>query len=134
MSEAKRLTEPEPGPQTVRPATKPPVGTRLSPGAALRTFRKLAAGWNLREDRAWIMLTGDPAAPRALTEDQAERVALLVDMDAAISRIVANVGAWLIDPNPGPLLAGRSPLEFLTRAPTPGYATLLRQARRWAEM
>ena len=32
-----------------------------------------------------------------------------------------NVGAWMVDPNPGPLLAGRSPVDTLTRMGTPGW-------------
>ncbi len=107
---------------------------QLAPVDALRTFRKLVAGWNLREDRAWTMLTGDPSAPRKLTEEQAQRVGLLVEIDAAIGSVLGNVGAWFIDPNPSPLLAGRSPLDYLTRVGTPGYVSLARVARRWAEM
>ncbi len=80
--------------------------SRSSRADALRTFRKLVAGWKLREDRAWLMLTGDPSAPRKLTEEQAQRVALLVEIDAAIGSVLGNVEAWFIDPNPSPLLAG----------------------------
>ena len=33
-----------------------------------------------------------------------------------------------------PLLAGHSPMDYLTEVGTPGYLALLRQVRRWAEM
>ena len=127
------VSEPVVPPPRAKPALAPSV-PQLTPVDALRTFRKLVAGWNLREDRAWHMLTGKPATPRKLTEEQGQRVVLLMEIDAAVGSVLANVGAWLVDRNPSPLLAGRSPLDYLTRAGLPGYVSLARVARRWAEM
>ena len=57
---------------------------------------------------------------------------ILLAIEAVLTRV--DVGAWVVEQNPGPLLAGRSPMDYLTRLGTPGYVLLLRQVRRWAEM
>lgn len=102
--------------------------------AALGAFRKLVARWGVREDLASTMLAGRPGASGRMAEDDAWRVGVLMEIDGAMRAILPDVGAWLVAPNPGPLLMGRSPLDFLARTGTPGYVSLLRQVRRWTEM
>ena len=82
------------------------------------------------------MLTGRPRHPKHLTEDQACRMQLLLTMEAMLGAILTrmDVGAWMVEPNPGLLLAGKAQVDFLTRMGTPGYVSLLRQARRRPEM
>ena len=61
---------------------------------------------------------------------------ILLAIEAVLSAILTrvDVGSWMVQPNPGPLLAGRSSVRCLTRMGTPGYVSLLQQVRRWAEM
>lgn len=106
----------------------------LPTDVAFQAFDELRERWRLPADRAWRMLTGKPARPRTLSDDEVRRVALLVAAEAVLATVVRDVGAWAVDPNPGPLLMGWSPVDYLTRLGTPGYLALLRQARRWAEM
>ncbi len=44
------------------------------------------------------------------------------------------VGEWMVAGNGSAVLSGSSPVDFLTRAETPGYATLARQVEIWARM
>ena len=123
--------EPEP---TRAALTVAPPARGMPAAATLRNFRTLVDRWGLAEGEAWTMLTGAPAPARRLTDEQASRVAVLMQIDAAMGAITKDVGAWLRAANPGPLLAGRSPQQFLTGLGTPGYVSLLRQVLRWKEM
>ena len=78
------------------------------------------------------MLTGEALAPTGLSADQALRISYLVAIDAGMREIGGQpVGTWLGAANAAPLLGGASPLAFLTRQGTPGYAALQRQVERW---
>ena len=81
------------------------------------------------------MLTGRPSAPSSLTADQALRVSYLVAIDPGMRDIGGRpVGTCLVASNAAPVFSGSSPLAYLTRQQTPGYAALLRQVERWMTM
>ena len=44
------------------------------------------------------------------------------------------VGEWMVTGNGSALTSGSSPVDYLTRAGTPGYVTLARQIGIWARM
>ena len=59
----------------------------------------------------------------------------LVAIDAGMRTIRGDtVGEWMVAGNGSAVLSGLSPVDFLTRAGTPGYVPLARQVRIWARM
>ena len=81
------------------------------------------------------MLTGLGYRAGSLTPDQISRVQHLTTIDAGMRSIEADdVGEWLVVGNGSAVLSGSSPVDFLTRAGTVGYAALARQVEIWAGM
>ena len=67
--------------------------------------------------------------------DQIARVQHLVMIDAGMRTIKGDaVGEWLAAGNGSAVTSGSSPIDFLTRAGTAGYAALARQVAVWARM
>ena len=81
------------------------------------------------------MLTGLGYRAGSLTPDQIQRVQHLAAIDAGMRTIKGNaVGEWLVAGNGSAVTSGSSPIDFLTRAGTVGYAALARQVGIWARM
>lgn len=79
------------------------------------------------------MLTGLGGRPGSLTPDQVGRVQQLLAIDAGLRPIYGSaVGDWMVTGSEAPGLAGSAPVDYLTRAGTPGYAALARQVDQWA--
>ena len=131
-----RRTSPPLAVQPVPITPEPAVAGLVPSSAALDAFTDMLDRWHLPAERGWRMLTGQAMRPKALTQEQARRVQLLLTMEAMLSSILTrvDVGAWLVESNPGPLLNGMAPVDYLTEVGTPGYLSLLRQVRRWAAM
>ena len=56
-------------------------------------------------------------------------------IDASMRTIRGDtVGEWMVTGNGSAVTSGSSPVDYLTRAGTPGYATLARQTGVWARM
>jgi hypothetical protein len=76
------------------------------------------------------MLTGLGYRAGSLTPDQIGRVQHLVAIDTGMGAIKGNaVGEWLMANNGAAVTSGASPVDFLTRSGTVGYAARARQAR-----
>ena len=130
-----------PAPRRVTTAAKAVSAPAQHPTAALTSsggiaaFLDLLAVWKLAPARGWRMLTGLGYRAGSLTPDQIARVQHLVAIDAGMRAIRGDtVGEWMVTSNGSAVLSGSSPVDFLTRAGTLGYATLARQVRIWARM
>ena len=107
----------------------------LTSSTAIDAFLALLQAWKLPPARCWRMLTGVGYRAGSLTPDQIQRVQHLVAIDAGMRTIKGDaVGEWLMAGNGSAVLSGSSPIDFLTRAGTPGYAALARQVAIWARM
>ena len=107
----------------------------LTSSEAIAAFLELLATWRLAPARGWRMLTGLGYRAGSLTPDQIGRVQHLVAIDAGMRIIRGDtIGEWMVTSNGSAVLSGSSPVDFLTRAGTPGYVTLARQVRIWARM
>ena len=115
------------------PALQPTAA--LTSSAAIAAFLDLLAVWKLAPARGWRMLTGLGYRAGSLTPDQIGRVQHLMAIDAGMRTIRGDtVGEWMVTGNGSAVLSGSSPVDFLTRAGTPGYVTLARQVRISARM
>ncbi len=107
----------------------------LTSSAAIAAFLDLLAAWKLAPARGWRMLTGLGYRAGSLTPEQIAKVQHLVAVDADMRSIRGDsVGEWMVTGNGAAVLAGSAPVDFLTRAGTPGYAALARQVRIWARL
>ena len=107
----------------------------MTSSEAIAAFLGLLATWRLAPARGWRMLTGLGYRAGSLTPDQIGRVQHLVAIDAGMRIIRGDtIGEWMVTSNGSAVLSGSSPVDFLTRAGTPGYVTLARQVRIWARM
>ena len=114
--------------------TLEPVAS-LTSSAAIEAFLDLLRRWKLPPARGWRMLTGLGYRAGSLTPDQITRVQHLVAIDAGMRTIKGDaVGEWLVTGNGAAVLSGSSPMDFLSRAGTPGCAALARQVGIWARM
>ena len=115
-------------------ALKPLKGA-LTSSTAIDAFLGLIKAWKLPPARGWRMLTGLGYRAGSLTPDQITRVQPLVAIDAGMRGIKGDaVGEWLVTGNGSAVTSGASPIDFLTRAGTVGYAALSRQVGIWARM
>ena len=121
-----------------RPEIEPePLKATLTSSTAIIAFLELLRGWKLAPApaRGWRMLTGLGYRAGSLTPDQITRVQYLVAIDAGMRTIKGEeVSEWLVAGNGSGVTSGASPMDFLTRAGTPGYAALARQVGIWARM
>ena len=118
-------------------ALEPPTApaAALTSSAAINAFLDLLKAWKLAPSRGWRMLTGLGYRAGSLTPDQIARVEHLMAIDAGMRTIKGDaVGEWLVAGNGSAVLSGSSPIDFLTRAGTVGYAALSRQVAIWARM
>ena len=107
----------------------------LTSSASIAAFLEMLRTWNLPPARAWRMLTGVGYRAGSLTADQIARVHHLVAIDVGMRTIKgAGVGEWMVAGNGSAVTSGSSPIDFLTRAGTGGYAALARQVGIWARM
>ena len=107
----------------------------LTSSAAIAAFLELLAVWKLAPARGWRMLTGLGYRAGSLTPDQIVRVQHLVTINASMYTIRGGtIGEWMVTSNGSAMLSGSSPVDFLTRAGTPGYVALARQVGIWARM
>ncbi len=114
--------------------TLEPVAS-LTSSAAIEAFLELLRTWKLPPARGWRMLTGLGYRAGSLTPDQITRVQHLMAIDAGMRTIKGDaVGEWLVTGNGAAVLSGSSPMDFLSRAGTPGCAALARQVGIWARM
>jgi hypothetical protein len=115
------------------PPTAPAVA--LTSSTAIDAFLRLLQAWKLPPARGWRMLTGLGYRAGSLTPDQIQRVQHLVAIDANMRTIKGDaVGEWMVTGNGSAVTSGASPVDFLTRAGTVGYAALARQVGIWARM
>ncbi len=102
---------------------------------AIDAFLELLKAWKLAPARGWRMLTGLGYRAGSLTPDQIARVEHLVAIDVGMRAIKGDrVGEWMVAGNGAAVLSGSSPIDFLTRSGTVGYAALARQVGIWARM
>ena len=107
----------------------------LTSSGAIAAFVDLLATWKLAPARGWRMLTGLGYRAGSLTPDQIARVQHLAAIDAGMCTIRGDtVGEWMVASNGAAVLSGSSPVDFLTREGTFGYATRARQVAVWARM
>jgi hypothetical protein len=68
----------------------------------------------------------------AWTDDKLVRVAYLLDLERALSKLAPKFGIpnWVATPKPGPFFEGTSPLQMM-KGTTQDLAELLRQIVRW---
>ncbi len=100
----------------------------LTSSTAINAFLGLLQVWKLAPARGWRMLTGLGYRAGSLTPDQIARVQHLVAIDAGMRTIKGDaVGDWMVAGNGSAVTSGASPVDFLTRAGTAGYASLARQ-------
>ena len=115
------------------PPTAPTVA--LTSSMAINALLGLLQAWKLPPARYWRMLTGLGYRAGSLTPDQIARVQHLLAIDAGMRVIKGDaVGEWLVAGNGSAVTSGASPVDFLTRAGTVGYAALARQVAAWARM
>ena len=121
---------------SARRATPPttPLQPTLTSSAAIDAFLKLLRVWKLPPARGWRMLTGLGHRAGSLTSGQIVRVQHLLLIDAGMQAVLGGAaGEWMVTPNDAAVLAGKAPVDFLTRAGTPGYAELARLVSIWAK-
>jgi hypothetical protein len=107
----------------------------LTSSRAIDAFLALLKAWKLPPARGWRLLTGLGYRAGSLTLDQIARVEYLMAIDAGMRTIKGDaVGEWLVAGNGSAVLSGSSPIDFLTRAGTSGYAALARQVVAWVRM
>ena len=115
-------------------APEPPTAA-LTSSKAIDAFLGLLRVWKLAPARGWRMLTGLGYRAGSLTPDQIARVQHLMAIDAGMSAIKGDrVGEWMVANNGAAITSGSSPIDFLARAGTMGYAALARQVADWARM
>ena len=102
-------------PQPRRASPAPIVEARQEP--SLAAFQAIVTSWRLDSATADALL-GEPIQ---LTEAQLERVRLLMEMDQA-----APAPEWFTWPNAHPNMAGRAPIEHMTRMGLPGLRRVMR--------
>ena len=130
---SRRVTTPAKG--TAAVAETPSVAPALSSSAAIAAFLKLIEQWRLPPARCWRMLTGVGYRAGSLTTDQIARMQHLISIDAGMRAIKGDaVGEWMVAGNGAAVLSGSSPIDFLTRAGTSGYAALAKQVATWERM
>ena len=79
------------------------------------------------------MLTGLGYRAGSLTPAQVGRVQQLLAIDAGMRSVYGSaVGDWMVTRSEAAGLAGSAPVDYLTRAGTPGYAAPARQVEQWA--
>jgi hypothetical protein len=77
----------------------------------------------------------DHATFYGVPPDQINRVQHLMAIDAGMGTIKDDaVGEWMVAGNGSGVTSGASPVDFLTRAGTSGYAALARQVGIWVRM
>ena len=107
----------------------------MTSSAAIEAFLELIRAWKLPPARGWRMLTGVGYGAGSLTPDQIARVEHLLAIDVGMRTIRSEtVGEWMVAGNGSAVMSGASPVDFLTRAGTAGYAALARQVAPWARM
>jgi hypothetical protein len=112
-----------------------PLKGALTSSTAIHAFLGLIKAWKLPPARGWRMLTGLGYRAGSLTPDQITRVQHLLAIDAGMRTIKGDrVGEWLTAGNGSAITSGTSPVDFLTRSGTVGYAALARQVGIWARM
>jgi hypothetical protein len=121
-------------PQITSESPATPVAV-LTSSTAIEAYLALLKSWKLAPSRGWRMLTGLGYRAGSLTPDQITRVQHLMAIDAGMRTIKgAAVGEWMVVGNGSGVTSGASPVDFLTRAGTTGYAALARQVGIWARM
>ena len=104
----------------------PAEQARLTP-AARRAAERLRRAWALTDEQLAALVDIDATvvvtADSSMSEDQLERVGLLVGVYADLHRLhTADLAdAWVTRPNTNPLFRGRTPLDAMTLG---GLATI----------
>lgn len=83
-------------------------------------FWRLMARWNISNASALSLIDHAPSPtsdhPRfALTTDQAERLAMLAEIESLGTSLYGDVGQWLRRPNRAKVFKGRAPAELMAR-------------------
>lgn len=115
---------------------------RLSPAAG-RAFFNIMAKWNVRDEDARALLGGISNGPfyqlkknpnRTLDADTLTRVSYLIGIFKALNILYSQAlaDAWISRPNTNRLLAGQTPLAYMTKGGLPALQAVRRllDARR----
>jgi hypothetical protein len=109
---------------------------RLSP-AAVRTFFKIMARWNIRDEDARLLLGGMSNGPfyqmkknpdRLLDTDRLTRISYLIGIFKALHILYSDklAHSWVQLPNKNPIFRGQTPLAYMLKGGIPTMQTVRR--------